>query len=99
MSANIAIQILPNAQDDQETVRIVDAVISYIRTTGLTYFVGPCETAIEGEDLHQLVEIMENCMKIAAASGSDKVSAYVKLIYKPAGAVLSIDEKVSKHRQ
>jgi len=99
MSANIAIQILPNARNDRETVRIVDAVIGYIRSTGLRCFVGPCETAIEGEDLHQLVEVMENCMKIAAQAGSEKVSAYVKLIYKPGGAVLTIDEKTAKHQR
>jgi len=99
MSANIAIQILPNTRDDGETVRIVDAVIDYIRSTGLPYFVGPSETCIEGEDLHQLVEIMEKCVRLAAESGSEKVSAYVKLIYKPDGAVLTIDEKTAKYHQ
>lgn len=97
MKANISIQILPNQQDDKETVRIVDEVIDYIRSTGLNYYVGPTETSIEGDDLHQLVEILEHCMYVAARAGSQKVSGYVKLNYTPEGSVLTIEEKVAKH--
>ena len=99
MKASIAIQIEPNQQDDYEAVRIVDEVIDYIRSTGLHYYVGPSETSIEGDDLHQLVEILEHYMDVAAKAGSQKVSAYVKMVYKPNGAVLTIDEKVTKHHQ
>ena len=97
MKANVAIQILPAAPNDQEVVRIVDEVIDYIASTGLHYFVGPCETSIEGDDLHQLMEIVENCMLIANKAGSDSISAYVKLGYRPEGKVLGIDEKITKH--
>lgn len=99
MKASVAIQSLPQADNDQELVRMVDEVIDYIRSTGLHYYVGPSETSIEGDDLHQLVEILEHCMDVAAKAGSQKVSAYVKMVYKPNGAVLTIDEKVTKHHQ
>ncbi|MCD7853938.1 MAG: thiamine-binding protein [Oscillospiraceae bacterium] len=99
MKASIAIQIEPNQQDDREAIRIVDAVIDYIRSTGLHYYVGPCETSIEGDDLHQLIDILEHCMDVAVQAGSEKVSAYVKLSYRPNGAVLTIDEKVTKHHR
>ncbi|MCC8077147.1 MAG: thiamine-binding protein [Oscillospiraceae bacterium] len=99
MKASIAIQIEPNQQDDREAIRIVDAVIDYIRSTGLHYYVGPCETSIEGDNLHQLIDILEHCMDVAAQAGSEKVSAYVKLSYRPNGAVLTIDEKVTKHHR
>lgn len=99
MKASIAIQIEPNQQDDYEAVRIVDEVIDYIRSTGLHYYVGPSETSIEGDDLHQLIEILEHCMYVGAEAGASKVSGYVKLVYKPEGAVLTIDEKVTKHHQ
>ena len=99
MRANLSIQILPGAQDDREVVRIVDEVIDYIRSTGLHYYVGPSETAVEGDDLHQLMEIAENCMLVAAKAGSAKTSAYIKLGYCPEGAVLTIDEKVTKHHR
>lgn len=98
MKANVAIQILPSAPSDREIVRIVDQVIDYIKSTGLHYFVGPSETSIEGDDLHQLMEIVENCMRIANRAGSEKVSAYVKLTYRPEGSVLGIDEKITKHQ-
>ena len=41
MKTSIAIQIEPNMPNDQEAVRVVDAVIDYIRSTGLHHYVGP----------------------------------------------------------
>ena len=99
MKANIAIQILPTGLNDADTVRVVDEVIAYIQSTGLSYYVGPSETSIEGDDLHQLVDILENCIRIANKAGSEKVYAYTKLTYKSAGGVLTIDEKITKHHQ
>ena len=99
MKTSIAIQIEPNMPTDQEAVRVVDEVIDYIRSTGLHYYVGPSETSIEGDDLHQLLDILENCMYVASKAGSAKVSGYVKLVYKENGNVLTIDEKVTKHHQ
>ena len=40
MNASVAIQVLPNVQDDDEVIRIVDEVIDYIKSTGLHYYVG-----------------------------------------------------------
>ena len=40
MNASVAIQVLPNVQDDEEVIRIVDEVIAYIKSTGLNYYVG-----------------------------------------------------------
>lgn len=99
MKANIAIQILPTGLNDAETVRVVDEVIAYIQSTGLSYYVGPSETSIEGDDLHQLVDILENCIRIANKAGSEKVYAYTKLTYRGEGSVLTIDEKITKHHQ
>ena len=49
MNASVAIQTLPEAKDNEELIRIVDEVIDYIKSTGLHYYVGPFETAIEGD--------------------------------------------------
>ena len=65
MNASVAIQVLPNVQDEEEVIRIVDEVIAYIRSTGLNYYVGPCETSIEG-DYDELMEIVKNCQLVAA---------------------------------
>ena len=62
MNASVAIQVLPTVTDDEEVIRIVDAVIDYIKSTGLSYYVGPCETSIEG-DYDQLMEIVKNSYK------------------------------------
>ncbi|MCD8052947.1 MAG: thiamine-binding protein [Lachnospiraceae bacterium] len=97
MKASVAIQVLPKTDSDQETVRIVDEVIAYIASTGLNYYVGPFETTIEGDDYEQLMEIVKNCQLIALKAGCDKVSAYVKIVCRAEGDILTIDEKVGKY--
>ena len=64
MNASVAIQVLPNVTEDEEVIRIVDEVIAYIKSFGLSTSVGPFETTIEG-DYDQLMEIVAGCQKIA----------------------------------
>ena len=99
MKASVAIQVLPAAKDKDELIRIVDEVIDYIRSTGLNYYVGPCETAIEGDSYDELMDIVKECQKVAVRAGAKSVSAYIKVSYEPEGEVLTIDKKVSKHHQ
>ena len=99
MKASVAIQTLPAAPNDEELVRIVDEVIAYIKSTGLNYYVGPCETAIEGDDYDQLMDVVRQCQHVAIQVGAESVSAYIKVTYKPEGEVLTIDKKVTKHHQ
>ena len=98
MNASVAIQVLPKVDTDEEVIRVVDEVIAYIQSTGCSYFVGPCETSIEGE-YDQLMEIIKECQKVAVRAGAKSVSAYVKINYRPEGEVLSIEKKVTKHHQ
>ena len=98
MNARGAIQLLPTEQDENEVIRMVDEVIDYIKSTGLSYYVGPCETSIEG-DYDQLMEIVKNCQIVAAKAGCKAMNTYVKISYKPEGDVLTIDKKVTKHHQ
>ncbi len=98
MSASIAIQILPKAESDTEVCRIVDDVIAYIQSCGLTYQVGAFETTIEGEDFDELMDIAKECLRIAVRSGSPKVSAYIKAVYCPDGKILTIQQKTEKYR-
>ena len=99
MSASIAIQILPKVDTDEEVCRIVDEVIAYIQSTGLTYQVGAFETTIEGESIDKLMEISTTCIKIAVTSGAPKVSAYIKAVYRPNGEILTITQKTEKYRE
>ena len=96
MNASIAIQVLPKVDSDQEVIRVVDEVIAYIKSTGLNYYVGPCETSVEG-DYDELMDIVKECQKVAVKAGAKSVSAYVKINYRPEGEVLTIEEKVTKH--
>ena len=98
MSASIAIQVLPKVETDAEVVRIVDDVIAYIQSTGLTYQVGAFETTIEGESYEELMDIAKECLKVAVRSGAPKVSAYIKAVYRPEGDILSIQQKTSKYQ-
>ena len=82
MNASVAIQVLPNVQDEEEVIRIVDEVIAYIRSTGLNYYVGPFETTIEG-DYDQLMDIVKECQHVAERAGCKAMSVYVKIAYKP----------------
>ena len=98
MSASIAIQVLPKVETDEEVVRIVDDVIAYIQSTGLSYQVGAFETTIEGENIDALVDVAKECMKVAVRSGAPKVSAYIKAVYRPEGDILTIEQKTGKYR-
>ena len=98
MNASVAIQVLPKVDNDDELIRVVDEVIAYIQSTGLNYFVGPCETSIEGE-YDQLMEIVKECQLVAVRAGAESVSAYVKMNYRPEGEILTIEKKVTKHHK
>lgn len=97
MSASIAIQILPKVETDAEVVRIVDDVIAYIQSTGLTCQVGAFETTIEGESYDELMDVAKECLKVAVRSGAPKVSAYIKAVYRPDGEILTIEQKTGKY--
>ena len=99
MTASIAIQVLPKVDSEEELIRIVDEVIDYIKSTGLNYYVGPFETAIEGDSYDELMDIAKECQHVAIRAGAPSVSAYIKVVYQPEGEVLTIDRKVTKHHQ
>ena len=98
MKTSIAIQVLPAAESTDELIRIVDEVIAYIQSTGLTYQVGAFETTIEGESYEELMDIAKECLKVAIHSGAPKVSAYIKAVYRPEGDILTIEQKTSKYQ-
>ena len=99
MKASIAIQVLPKAKDTDDLIRIVDEVIAFIKSSGLHCHVGPFETTIEGEDYDQLMDIVKECQHVAIRAGAENVSAYVKVVYRPEGEILTIDKKIKKHAE
>jgi len=99
MKASIAIQVLPAAANEDELIRIVDEVIAYIKSSGLNCHVGPFETTVEGDDYDQLMDIVKECQHVAIRAGAEKVSAYVRVVYRPEGEILSIGKKITKHAE
>ena len=99
MKASIAIQVLPTAKDTDDLIRIVDEVIAFIKSSGLHCHVGPFETTVEGENYDQLMDIVKECQHIAINAGAESVSAYVKVVYRPEGEILTIDKKIKKHAE
>lgn len=96
MNASIAIQVLPKVATDEETVRIVDEAIAYIKSFGLHTEVGPFETTVEGE-YDTLMEIVKGCARVCVEAGAPGAMTYVKINYAPRG-VLTMDQKTQKHR-
>jgi uncharacterized protein YqgV (UPF0045/DUF77 family) len=100
--ASMAIQVLPKVRADgkaaegDEVIRIVDAVIAYLKGTGLNTFVGPFETTVEGE-FDRIMDLAKECQLICIREGAESVSSYVKIAYNPGSGVWSIDQKVRKH--
>ena len=94
---SIAIQVLPKVEGE-EVIRVVDEVIAYLKSSGLSVFVGPFETTVEGP-FDQLMEMVKECQKICIRAGAPGVSSYVKIAYNPSVGVWSIDKKVTKHHQ
>jgi uncharacterized protein YqgV (UPF0045/DUF77 family) len=100
--ASLAIQVLPKVRacgknpEGDEVIRIVDAVIAYIKGTGLNTFVGPFETTVEG-DFGRIMDIAKECQLICIREGAESVSAYMKVFFNPGEGVWSIAKKVTKH--
>lgn len=97
MECSVAIQVLPmDAASDEETVRVVDAVIAEIEKYDVNPYVGPFETTIEG-DYDTCMDVLKNCQLVAAKAGCGHVMTYVKINYRPGGSVLSTEQKVGKY--
>ena len=60
--------------------------------------VGAFETTIEGDRMDELMDIAKECLNVAVRSGSPKVSAYIKVVYRPDGDILTIEQKTAKYQ-
>ena len=99
MNCAVAIQYLPmDATSDEETCRVVDAVIAYIDSTGLDYYVGPFETTIEGS-YDECMDVLKNCHLVGAQAGCGHVMTYAKIDYRPEGDVMSTEHKIGKYHE
>ena len=44
------------------------------------------------------MDIAKECQKVAVRAGAPEVCTYIKVDYEPEGEVLTIDQKITKHR-
>ena len=97
MEAGVAIQVLPQYMDgDEEVVRIVDEAIAYIQREFPDAYVGPFETAIQG-DLAHCMQVVEGVNRICVEAGAPKVATYVKISFAPQDGVLTTEQKIGKY--
>ena len=82
MNCSVALQFLPmDAASDDEVCRIVDEVIAEIDASGLSYYVGPFETAVEG-DLDECMDLVKRCIKAGEKAGCAESASYLKISYR-----------------
>lgn len=99
MECAVAIQVLPmDAATDDEVVRIVDEVIEYLKSQPVSLFVGPFESAIEG-DYDLCMNILAQCQRIAIEAGAGKVMTYAKIDVRSTEPMLTTERKVGKYAQ
>ena len=97
MEASVAIQVLPqNVGTDEEVCRIVDEAIAYIRSKFPDAYVGPFETAIEG-DYDLCMEVVAEVNRIVIMAGADKVATYAKIFFAPERGPLTTAQTVGKY--
>nr|WP_259650386.1 thiamine-binding protein [Leuconostoc rapi] len=96
MNASIAVQVLPMTADKDDIIRIVDHVIAYIESSGVTYQVGAFESTLEG-DYDQLMAVLKALPLVAAEITDIPVMVYTKINMVPNGDVLTIAQKTDKY--
>ncbi len=91
---NVAVQVLPLAEDPYP---IVDKAIAVIQASGIRYEVGPMETTLEGDDLDALLAVARDAHRACFEAGASKVVTIIKIADAIEGT--SIDAKVGKYRE
>ena len=82
MNASVAVQVLPMYSEKQKVLAVVDAVIAYIKSTGINYEVSAFETTMEG-DYDQLMAILKEIPIVTAKAGGTSQMVYAKINYFP----------------
>lgn len=95
-NCSIALQILPMYTEQETTIRVVDKVIAYLKEHCDQVEVSAFETTIVGE-FDEVMALLKGAIEVAGSEHS-QIFTNVKINYHAGGQVLSIDEKVSKHR-
>ncbi len=79
MNYIMSIQLLPHHPGDNKVFSYVDSAIDIIENSGLTHFVGPMETTIEGS-IDELLNLVKRVNSHLGEEGCDRVISNIKLV-------------------
>ena len=74
---NIAIQVIPEGQRE-DVYFIVDKVIEFIKSSGITFKVCPFETVLEG-DYDKIMKLIKDIPEVCYQNGSQNVLINLKI--------------------
>lgn len=95
-NCSIALQVLPLYGQPETSIQVADAVIAYIAEQTNNYEVSAFETTIVG-DFDECMRILKGAIEVAGEA-FPTVFTNVKINYNTGGEVLTIEEKVAKHK-
>lgn len=75
----MAIQLLPHHPEKSDYYEHVAGSIEIIEESGLTHFVGPMETTVEGS-IDELMNLVKKLNRHLENEGCDQVTSNIKLI-------------------
>ncbi|MCG1010820.1 thiamine-binding protein [Salinicoccus sp. ID82-1] len=79
MNYIMSVQLLPHHPEAKDLYSHVGGAIEIIEESGLTHFVGPMETTVEGS-IDELMNLIKKLNNHLANEGCDKVISNIKLI-------------------
>ena len=79
MNYIMAIQLMPHHPQTSEYQSHVNSAIEIIEESGLTHFVGPMETTVEGS-IDELMNLVKKLNRHLENEGCDQVTSNIKLI-------------------
>lgn len=79
MNYTMSIQLLPHHPGNDEKYSYISKTIEIIENSGLTHFIGPMETTIEGS-MDELFNLVKKLNGYLADEGCDEVITNIKLI-------------------
>ncbi|WP_206811939.1 thiamine-binding protein [Paradesulfitobacterium ferrireducens] len=90
----MSFQVIPFVEESR-IYEVVDAAIEVVAQSGVTYEVGPLETAMEGEP-ETLWRIIREAQNACIQAGASRVLTNIKMDYVPSGSTIA--EKIEKYR-
>lgn len=79
MNYIMSVQLLPQHPSQSKSYSYIDSSIDIIENSGLTHFVGPMETTIEG-DIDELLNLVKKLNSHLNEEGCDSVITNIKLV-------------------